>query len=771
MPIGASRTTVYYRDNTNTGPRTITAQTSGVTKAVQGAYINYGAPATLSFTSPPQTLMALHASTAYTLTVLNSFGYPTMMPADTSVNLTTTSSTGQFATAVPEWGITKVDWPTGAASVSFYYRDITLGTATITANSGSLNPVSQAVTIIPQVFDHFLVTNISDPQEAGTPSSIVVIAQDSGGYAVQSYAGTIHFTSSDPLATLPPDYTFQPYADKGIHTFVNGAVFQTSGEQTVTATDVNTGQSGQQTAITVIGGKDAGVPPGGDNGGGDETTPAEPGTGDNTGSNGNDNDGSSSGSQGGNNNGGAAGGNSSKEQPGKPQQSGSGFTRTLSDTINHLKNVTRRIVSSPAAPYVLPSIFYAFLLGIAVLLLWDMYREIRSADILLGILKRERQTSSDKTQFLNLVSHHVRTPVTIIAGAAELLLGTLKDDPQVQRLGAVSKRLQQSANDVVQRIAAEAVPAAETEDLTAAISQRKLYSSPMFWAPVALSIGLTVLANILISSLGNQHVHAGAYLFQIIGAVAAVLVFYSALRGRTLRRRRKEAFETALAHRQQLDDAKNSFISSLGDELRASAAELAALDAELQASQPALAKPLHNGTQQLLKLVDSVDTLSSIETTDVHTEQFRFEDTLMQVLEARKADMDAKHLKVEAAGDAGELLRQDGVLLRRVIDSLVDNAIAYSPEGGSVRLEAETVVNGQILKVTDHGPGLPKEVTDQLLKPFTHPENTYNETHQGLGLSLYLDTLIMRHLGGSLSVAGTSKDGTTITLQIPSTPA
>src|SRR5439155_16277299 len=55
-----------------------------------------------------------------------------------------------------------------------------------------------------------------------------------------SYAGTIHFTSSDARATLPTDYTFVA-ANAGTHTFTGGVTFKTSGGQSLTATDTVNG--------------------------------------------------------------------------------------------------------------------------------------------------------------------------------------------------------------------------------------------------------------------------------------------------------------------------------------------------------------------------------------------------------------------------------------------------------------------------------------------------------------------------------------------------
>ena len=52
-------------------------------------------------------------------------------------------------------------------------------------------------------------------------------AQDAYGNTVTNYAGTVHFTSSDPLAVLPADYTFAA-ANLGKHAFT--AKFLTPGQ-------------------------------------------------------------------------------------------------------------------------------------------------------------------------------------------------------------------------------------------------------------------------------------------------------------------------------------------------------------------------------------------------------------------------------------------------------------------------------------------------------------------------------------------------------------
>jgi hypothetical protein len=84
---------------------------------------------------------------------------------------------------------------------------------------------------------------------AGTNHAITVTILDGFNNVVTGFNGTVHFTSTDPLAVLPADYTYVPGVDNGVHTFT--VQFRTAGPQSVTvtplATTINPG-----TANTVV---------------------------------------------------------------------------------------------------------------------------------------------------------------------------------------------------------------------------------------------------------------------------------------------------------------------------------------------------------------------------------------------------------------------------------------------------------------------------------------------------------------------------------------
>jgi hypothetical protein len=132
--------------------------------------------------------------------------------------------------------------------------DLVLGTAgtqtiTIADTRGRFSGRSAGITVGPGAATAFSITGLPSSVTAGSLQSITVRSVDGYGNFSPDYTGTVHFTSSDPQAGLPSDYTFTA-ADRGTHVFA--AVLRTAGTQSVTATDTSDpGFTGTQDGITV----------------------------------------------------------------------------------------------------------------------------------------------------------------------------------------------------------------------------------------------------------------------------------------------------------------------------------------------------------------------------------------------------------------------------------------------------------------------------------------------------------------------------------------
>ena len=147
-----------------------------------------------------------------------------------------------------------IDIVDGLATVTVYNTVAEIVTLSLVDSEGTGLPLvtTHDVEFIPGVLDHFNVVGHSDPIIAGTQDSITVTAVDQFNNTLPTYLGTVTFSSDDPQAVLPPDYTFLP-GDAGIHTFVNGIELRTTGDHYVeVAHTLDLLKNGQQSNITVL---------------------------------------------------------------------------------------------------------------------------------------------------------------------------------------------------------------------------------------------------------------------------------------------------------------------------------------------------------------------------------------------------------------------------------------------------------------------------------------------------------------------------------------
>jgi hypothetical protein len=95
-------------------------------------------------------------------------------------------------------------------------------------------PDNVTITMLPWSGSTQLVAAIPATAFGGKATTLTVTAQDASGQVLTDFVGTVTFTSTDPLATLPASYTFVA-GDHGVHTF--NVTLRTEGLQTVTIND------------------------------------------------------------------------------------------------------------------------------------------------------------------------------------------------------------------------------------------------------------------------------------------------------------------------------------------------------------------------------------------------------------------------------------------------------------------------------------------------------------------------------------------------------
>ncbi|MEA5465695.1 ATP-binding protein [Leptothoe sp. PORK10 BA2] len=107
----------------------------------------------------------------------------------------------------------------------------------------------------------------------------------------------------------------------------------------------------------------------------------------------------------------------------------------------------------------------------------------------------------------------------------------------------------------------------------------------------------------------------------------------------------------------------------------------------------------------------------------------------------------------------------DGKLMRHILTNLLANAINYSPSGGSVLIDLNTVGEQIEIRVQDQGIGIPPEAHATLFDSFVRGSNVGTISGTGLGLAIVKNSVVLHQ--GQISFESTVGQGTTFTITLP----
>ncbi len=123
------------------------------------------------------------------------------------------------------------------------------------------------------------------------------------------------------------------------------------------------------------------------------------------------------------------------------------------------------------------------------------------------------------------------------------------------------------------------------------------------------------------------------------------------------------------------------------------------------------------------------------------------------------------HLSSEIARDIQ--MNGDPALLKSLVSNLVDNAIAYTPEGGSVSVRFFAEASNVRLIVSDTGVGIPSECIERVFDRFYRIEASRSRNNGGSGLGLAMVKLIAESHKGSVELVSERGYGSTFTVLLP----
>ncbi len=231
--------------------------------------------------------------------------------------------------------------------------------------------------------------------------------------------------------------------------------------------------------------------------------------------------------------------------------------------------------------------------------------------------------------------------------------------------------------------------------------------------------------------------------------------------------------------RRELDNMKVDFVSMAAHELRTPLSAVQGylelvLDGELQSALSEKVnyylKHAQSSAGELGALISNLLNVTRLEhgTLHMHMEKVDLAAKAGETVKNSQFNAANKKINLSYTGPQNEcFVVADGATLQEVLNNLLDNAIKYTPQGGSVNLSFNEQGGKNVVKVRDTGCGIPESALPHLFTKFYRVHSGLETGSAGTGLGLYLSKTILESFDGTITVQSVEGMGSEFTVTLP----
>lgn len=172
---------------------------------------------------------------------------------------------------------------------------------------------------------------------------------------------------------------------------------------------------------------------------------------------------------------------------------------------------------------------------------------------------------------------------------------------------------------------------------------------------------------------------------------------------------------------------------------------------------------------RLTRLVDSLLTMSRADAGQIPLQRSAF--NLVEMARESAALLEVlaeeKDQAILVIGDSSVEVNADRLMLRQAVINLLDNAVKYTPSGGSIQVRVTATPGEASLEVQDSGPGIPAEHADKVFQRFYRVDRARSRAGGGAGLGLSIVEWAVYAHGGTVQLRQASGGGCIFTIRLP----
>ncbi len=226
----------------------------------------------------------------------------------------------------------------------------------------------------------------------------------------------------------------------------------------------------------------------------------------------------------------------------------------------------------------------------------------------------------------------------------------------------------------------------------------------------------------------------------------------------------------------RLEEVRKNFIANVSHELRTPMTTIGGfIDGMIDGTIPPERQSyylgiVHDEIKRLSRMVESMLSISKLEAneTELKLENYDFKAQILSVVISQEHRIEKKKLEIVGLDSLPDIIvNADQDLIYRVVYNLVDNAVKFTDDGGTIKFTVKYDAKNITFRIENTGRGIPHAELPYVFERFYKVDKSRSANKESTGLGLYIAKTIIKNHGGVISVSSVENQFTAFEFTLP----
>lgn len=239
---------------------------------------------------------------------------------------------------------------------------------------------------------------------------------------------------------------------------------------------------------------------------------------------------------------------------------------------------------------------------------------------------------------------------------------------------------------------------------------------------------------------------------------------------------------TNITEQEKIEQERRNFVSNVSHELRTPLTSVKSYTESLQEGAwknpeiaPSFLKVIATETERMIRMVSDLLHLSRMDqgNMELEKEYISINDLLSHILDRFDMMIQSGALRDKNYQIVRDFTKRtlwvdvDQDKITQVIDNIMNNALKYSPEGGTITCRLMETHNSVVMSITDEGMGIPRKDLSHIFERFYRVDRARARSMGGTGLGLAISKEVLLLHGGRIWATSLENKGSTFFISLP----